>query len=1756
MPKGKTNKDQSFLKPYKKHHLWARLLLCFVFFSFQLNLLARYESPPILVDTLDCEPGFYQTIENNGTLVRYEYNGFELGFEVIAVFGFQVNATGFNVLDGFMYCIASGSQRLIRFDTDGNYTDLGVLEELSGNIYVGGFDTKGNYYVMQGGSRVVFKIDVTTQEVETLNISTNQTFQAADWAYVESADRFYGVGGDNLFSFDPNTNRVETFPLSGLANENGGFGGAFATVNGGLFVSNNQSGNIFFIDITSLSAIPLIGGPTSGINDGAACPCALPPFPAIIPSDDEFCASSGIPFPVLDNDLASLEEIDPSSFEVTFDPLFGEVEYDEDTGTVIYTSDDPTVEDFFVYEICLDYVLPVCAQAVVRIIPDVITEFTESICEGDTLNFEGEMYSEEGTYTSIHSALNGCDSIVHLNLKLRENQDFEFQEAICAGDEFEYNGEVFTEEGMYEFSFLAENDCDSLVTLALQVNDTYEFFIEGSICDGEAFEHDGVFFGEAGTYEIPYLSTEGCDSIVHVEVILKSSSSGTFEDQICEGDTYTLNGISYTESGSYVQDLQASNGCDSTLTFTLQVETNYNSFRIETICPGETFTLEDGSTYTEEGSYQVQFSASNSCDSLVNLNLIFRETFSTNLEESICEGETFVLDNENSFTDDGVYEIVYSAINSCDSIVTLDLQILEHKNNFVEAFICEGEAYQFADEVIVESGIYDRTFVASNGCDSLVTLDLTVGQHQSFTFAEQICEGEEYVFEGNLLNNSGTYEELLQAQNGCDSIVRLELEVLPKRFNNLEVSICEGESFTLGTVEYAEEGFYEQTFAASNGCDSLVSLNLSIAPNFTNQIMRSICEGESFDLYGDTYSQQGDYEIFIEGNEGCDSIIFLQVNVNQEQSTDFSRQVCEGENFEWNGQFYETAGEFEQILQTQFGCDSVVTLNLIVDPVFEEIRREEICDGEEVEIDNVFFSQDGLYELNLSTVSGCDSLIVLDLQVNQHELVQIQEEVCAGTSVEVAGQVYSSTGLYSHDLQTSKGCDSLVQLDLIVYPIYELAFEEEICEGEVFIFNGDEFSESGFYEFNLSSAQSCDSTVFLDLLVKEHINIDLEEVICIGSVYTLGTTEYAEAGIYQQIHTAQNGCDSIINLDLRVEEVFSTTLERAICNGESVEVAGESFNNTGVYELLIQASNGCDSLVTLDLQVWEHAFTELNASICEGESYEFGSENISSAGTYEQALNTINGCDSTVMLFLDVRETYETFLDPEICEGEVFVAAANVYSESGEYNEILTAANGCDSVLHISLQVHPLVSETIERFTCIEMEVGQLTEIFSTAFGCDSTVITNTFLLPLNDCDLIASVLGETLTCDRAFGNFEFDISVGTAPFTLTWQGPQSGSMVINVLGPYTLESIPPGNYNFLIVDANGNEVNLTADIDVHETPEASAAIALSFGEFDISCHGNEDGAAFAIASGGTEPYTYFWSTGDMGPEITGLGAGEYVVTLVDANQCESISIITLIQPPPLEMELTVSEIECFDLNSGFIELTANGGVLPYNYSINDQPFQPSNQFPSLSGGSYELVVSDANGCLAEEVVLLNTPIAVDVALGDDIEIDLGEGVNIQALVNIPIGEIDSIFWSGDLEASCDTCLQQIVFPIITSSYTIKVDDENGCSDFDEITINVDRDQTVYIPNAFSPNGDGINDVFMVFGNLEAPPMVNSFHVYDRWGNKMYEQLDFLPNNPDHSWDGNFRGQPQNPGVYVWYAIIEFFDGRKVLYEGDVTLMR
>jgi gliding motility-associated-like protein len=315
---------------------------------------------------------------------------------------------------------------------------------------------------------------------------------------------------------------------------------------------------------------------------------------------------------------------------------------------------------------------------------------------------------------------------------------------------------------------------------------------------------------------------------------------------------------------------------------------------------------------------------------------------------------------------------------------------------------------------------------------------------------------------------------------------------------------------------YPDRGTYEVSLSAidSLGCiDSLTQFidwyPIELFPPDTISIDTTICYHDSIFIYGDWISEAGIYFNYIPNmTTGCDSIVekYLVDLTDDIGITFLDANICIGDSFDFDDRFIMTAGTYLDTLISSIGCDSIIELNLTVLETSETSIVEEICSG-----DNFIFDQDtlinpGIYVDTLINILNCDSIVVLDLIVNENTESFIDVSICENEFYIFEGDTLTAVGQYEFTINNSNNCDSIIQIDLVQRPISEYSYMDTICSGETYNFGSQRLTTEGIYFDTLTNTYGCDSIIVLDLIVGQNLSrIDLdgplEEIY--GSIITL-----------------------------------------------------------------------------------------------------------------------------------------------------------------------------------------------------------------------------------------------------------------------------------------------------------------------------------------------------------------------------------------------------------------------------------------------------------------------------------------------------------------------------------------------------------------------------------------------------------------------------------------------------------------------------
>ncbi|MBK9271618.1 MAG: gliding motility-associated C-terminal domain-containing protein [Saprospiraceae bacterium] len=612
------------------------------------------------------------------------------------------------------------------------------------------------------------------------------------------------------------------------------------------------------------------------------------------------------------------------------------------------------------------------------------------------------------------------------------------------------------------------------------------------------------------------------------------------------------------------------------------------------------------------------------------------------------------------------------------------------------------------------------------------------------------------------------------------------------------------------------------------------------------------------------------------------------------------------------------------------------------------------------------------------------------------------------------------------------------------------------------------------------------------------------------------------SGLYSVTITDDNGC-SVIGMDsirftgsaIRIDSVV---LFHPSCPGKADG-------------LIIVFASGGSGLLSYS---WDNAVNaQVNASI--------------TAGNYIVTIDDVGGCPALVdtITLIDPPKplvSLSNFQKPSCantasCDGSATVTVntldtlVTITWSSGEqflFNSnagtfTSTAVQLCEGAQYVIVTVNNLCSDTLyfnlPAATPIRIDSSKIALIPPSCFG-------------------------------RTDGSITIDAIGGTSPYRFQWLNGGPSSSVISGIGD--------GYYTVQITDSLGC---IHTDSIRLRQPDTIRIQIIQGSSLDVSCPGANDGRITLVWNGGNRSKAQFNWSPNVGQDsvLTNLSAGTYTVTVTDGNGCTGTTSHTVLAPAPFVYNLTpIDTPHCANEQIDFSVLSVMGANGPtYRFTIQGGAPQRIGDMVPLFPGNYLISIFDNNGCQTDTNIVIPNPVFfLSVDFGSDQEtIFLGDSILLDGNVNTAV-PLRTISWSPVGPVSTPNSTSSFVRPTSNTTFTLTVTDENGCTDFDVITIIVEDIRRVFVNNAMSPNGDGINEFLEITTGPEVRE-IEFVEVYDRWGGRMY-RID----QPDISagitatWDGTFKKEPVMPGVYVYQISIVFADGYRLVYRGDVTVVR
>jgi len=516
----------------------------------------------------------------------------------------------------------------------------------------------------------------------------------------------------------------------------------------------------------------------------------------------------------------------------------------------------------------------------------------------------------------------------------------------------------------------------------------------------------------------------------------------------------------------------------------------------------------------------------------------------------------------------------------------------------------------------------------------------------------------------------------------------------------------------------------------------------------------------------------------------------------------------------------------------------------------------------------------------------------------------------------------------------------------------------------------------------------------------------------------------------------------------------------------------------------------------------------------EANSFSSNAVNFTTSYTSNIDTNAVEGCNSAII----------TFSLPNPLPTQQVI----------HFNILGTAINGVDYT-HIADSIIIPAGQTSTSITIspINDGISEPTESVYLVFQ-SSPCSYDTVKIYIKDYEVLTGSFTSPVVCGPNVNSLSFNTSNGFPPINYIWNTGETTAQI-------NINPINSTSYNITVSDACGTIVTDSILVDIVEA---------NLNYQDVLCFNESSGSASINVINGVAPFTYTWNTNPVQntSSVTNLSAGSYTVTITDKYGCMLEIPFTINQPPILNLTLTLEDEKCFNSCNGKAIANINGGVPPYQFNWNINPPQNAAVATNLCSGNYSITVTDSNNCTINNTFTINT----NTLISSDFIASVTTGI-IPLTVNFTYTGIgaNSWYWNfGDGNTSTEQNPSHIFneMGLYNVILTVNSGAPDSCISSSAIIIEAVLPSEVKIPNVFTPNRDGINDIFTVANKgLETANM----KIFNRWG-KLVAEWD----GAQGGWDGTINGIPASEGVYYYIFTAKGFDKVEYNYNGIFSLMR
>ena len=569
--------------------------------------------------------------------------------------------------------------------------------------------------------------------------------------------------------------------------------------------------------------------------------------------------------------------------------------------------------------------------------------------------FNGRTFYAEASNVAFHYPnSSGCDSLVVYNLCVHHNTTAAFDTSVCSGQlPLQWYHRTFYAAGTQYDTLVSHLGTDSLLTLTLHVLPTVHVDIDDTICSNQSLTFEGTTYTAAGTFPHSFLSSQGCDSIRTLRLVVLATSHGDTLASSCH--PYLWHGTTFSTTDTLTIAQYATNavGCDSAVTLHFTLLSTSHGDTLATACDhftwhGTTFSTTDTLTIAQYTTNAV------GCDSAVTLHLTINHSTDTNIYAEACDSYDWF---GTHYLVPPATVPVHTLVNAvgCDSTLRL-MQLTIHYSQFVYDFdtVCHDDilgGYHWRDTLLgttATGGQYLLARTDQYGCDSILSLTLTVYDSTSATVYDTIVQNQAatWQYNGLPLHTDTTVQLTLTNHWGCDSLVTYHLHVWPNVYNTIDTTLCADQLATFAWHGLSAADTLVATLAGNHGVDSIVTLYMHVNPTYHLTRYDTICDNNTLTFAGRTLTAPGDYSHTFLSALGCDSLVDLHLTVRPTYSFDFYDTIYVGDTIFFEGDGYVQPGNYPVLRHTVYGCDSLLTLHLVGRNLHTAARTDSVCEGD------------------------------------------------------------------------------------------------------------------------------------------------------------------------------------------------------------------------------------------------------------------------------------------------------------------------------------------------------------------------------------------------------------------------------------------------------------------------------------------------------------------------------------------------------------------------------------------------------------------------------------------------------------------------------------------------------------------------------------------------------------------------------------------------------------------------------------------